>query len=640
MKHFISFLILFLCISAFAQKDQTLMTVNGKDIPKSYFEYLYKKNNTTSEQDKKSLEEYLDLFTIFELKVAEARAQGMDTVAALEKELSDYRKQLALPYFTDSATINHLAAEEYERMKTDIDVSHILIKIEGTGTPADTLAAYKKALEVKKRLKKEDFETVAKEVSNDPSVAKNGGRLGYLSALLTVYPFETAAYNTPVGQISAPVRTMLGYHILKVNDRREAGIKVQVAHILRLVPDSISAIQAAAIEAEVNAIYKLIIDGGDFAQLAMEYSQDSLSAVKGGVLPWLGRGQTVKQFEDAAFALTTIGQYSQPIETEYGWHILKLIDRKNLDSFETLRPGIEQRMMQTDRAEMIRQAFADSLKKQYDYKINTKEMSRLKKIAADAEWNDSIFFTQIEDSYDGIFETNAYNPKINNAKDFSQFMKDKKLPVSNLDAALENYSYEKLAAYKNSQLEWEYPEFRNLLQEYTDGSLLFNISNREVWEKAAQDTTGLRQYFEANRDKYRWEKPYFKGRVLHCKDEKTAKRVKRILKTAHTDSIETELTRLNKQKGVVVKSERNLFAQGDNNAVDFYIFKEGALQPPADFEIVFVDGKQLDFTPESYTDMKGAVIQDYQDFLEAQWVKSLQAKYPVVINEEVLKTIK
>lgn len=636
MKKVISLLAISLSATfAMAQGEQTLMTVNGKAVTKSFFEYINGKNNSTAFSEKKTTEEYLELFKIFRLKVAEAEAQGLDTVSSFVDELRGYRNQLAAPYLTDAATKDALIKQEYERMKEDVDVSHILIKIEGKKTPADTLAAYKKALDIISRLKKEPFEKLAKEFSIDPSVKQNGGHLGFLSALWTVYPFEDAAYSLAVGQVSKPVQTSFGYHILKINARRAAQGKIQVAHIMRFTNDTIPGKNEKA-EKEIQAIYARVKAGEDFGTLAKQNSEDSYSAQNNGELPWFDSGKMVKEFEETAYALKAKGDISAPIKTQFGWHIIKLLDRKGIDSFDQAKAEIERQISMGDRSQLVSKAFVDRLKKEYNYQDNKTTLKEMEKVSVKSLGNDSLFYLAYTKINKPLF---SFAGKNYNTWQFCSYLEKQKLPCVWIERSLEQYVAQEIKAYEDSQLENKYPDFRNLMQEYRDGILLFNISNKEVWEKASTDSLGLRNYFNINSANYKWAEPRFKGRVISCRDKKTADKVKLILKKEKADSIDVRLSALNKKDSVIVKSEKNLFVKGSHAAVDFYAFKTGNFKPVNDFKVVFVDGKVLN-APESYLDVKGLITQDYQNYLEQSWIKALQAKYPIEMNSEALKTLK
>jgi len=629
------FIFLFLSISCFATlivaQDATLLTVNGKNISKSAFEYIYNKNNSNTDLDKKTVAEYLDMFIAFKLKVAEAEALKLDTVKSFVSELESYRRQLAAPYLTDPKLKEKLVKEEYERMKEDVELSHIFIKLDSK-KPNDTISQYNKALDILKKLKKEDFAKVARENSEDPSTKSNGGSLGYLTALRTIYPFETAAYNTPVGSIAGPIRSSFGYHIIKVTGRRPSRGKLLVAHILKSTNDSFPEKNIQA-QRDIKVLYKRIKAGEDFGKIAKENSDDKFSAQSNGELPWLETGNVVKEFEDAAYSLKEKGQISEPIKTQFGWHIIKLLDTKSLESFEEVKPEIERIISYGDRAEMISNSFVSKLKKEYNFTVSKKAQSQLQSVADES--TDSIFYIKGSKLKDVLY---SFSNKIYTQAQLVDYMKTNKLSGSSLESSLKRFSDAEVLAYENSSLDQKYPDFKNLMEEYRDGSLLFNISNALVWEKAMNDTVGLRKFFNQNKANYVWEAPRYKGRVLYCKDNKTASQVKNILKTTPADSIDSQLRKLNKS-GNVLKTEQGLYAKGTNKAIDYYVFRLGDFKPASDYPIVFVDGKLLS-NPECCDDIKGQVVQDYQAYLDKEWLKQLRAKYPVSINQEVLKTVK
>ncbi len=623
--------------------DPVLMTINGNPISRSEFEYIYNKNNSNNSLDKKTLDEYVDLFVNFKLKVEEAKTQGIDTTAAFRNELAGYRTQLTKPYLTDSKVDNHILQEAYDRMKEDVNVSHILIRVAQNASPADTLKSWLEIEQIYNRLKNgADFTKVAKEVSQDPSVEKNGGHIGWISAFRTVYPFETAAYNTAVGSFSKPVRTAFGYHIVKVIGRRKSLGEVLVSHIMIFTSPG-DTVQDKKAKITIDSIYQRIKAGDDFGKLAQKYSMDKGSAAKNGELPWFGTGRMVPEFENAAFALKNIGDISRPIESPYGWHIIKLMDRRGLDSFENTKADIEQKVKRDERANMGRNAFLANLRKIYNVKSFDDNLQEMAKLAGTKIVSDSAFLIEAIKLKKPVL---TFADKTFTQGDFAQFLKkqlgaDKSKFTDIMNVEFNNFTDNNLMRYEDSQLEKKYDDFRNLMQEYHDGILLFDISNKEVWDKASRDTTGLDNYFKEHRAVYTWEKPHYKGRVIYCKDKPTFKIAQSIVRISNVDSIDKYLrTRLN-DSIQYVKIEKGLYVQGDNKAVDHFVFKtKEKYTPSKDYPFVFVRGKLLKKSPEDYTDVRGLVTADYQEYLEKEWIKSLRAKYPVVINRDVLKTIK
>lgn len=638
------FAFLALSSSLFAQvADPILMTLNGNPVLKSEFEYIYNKNNSNNSLDKKTLDEYVDLFVNFKLKVEEAKAQGIDTTQAFITELAGYRSQLTKPYLTDSKVDDDLLLEAYNRLKEDVDVSHILVRIPQNATPADTLKAWNTIQNILKRLqKKEDFTKVAKETSEDPSVAENNGRLGFISAFRTVYPFETMAYNTPVGSLSKPVRSAFGYHILQVHARRPSMGEVLVSHIMKFTTkDDVAGNEKA--KATIDSIYLRIKAGDNFGELAKKLSQDKGSAAKNGELPWFGTGRMVPEFETAAFALKNVGDYSAPIQSAYGWHIIKLLDKKSVASYDDMKADLERKIKRDERANRGQQAFVDKLKKEYNSQLIKANVAEFYALVGEKPLSDSTFLAEASKLNKPLF---SFAGKSYSQTDFANYLKknnnsDKSIASEKIDTKLNAFIDSELLAYEDTQLERKHEDFRFLMQEYHDGILLFEVSNKEVWEKASKDTDGLAKYFNAHKADYTWDKPHYKGHVIYCKDKATLKIAKSIVKKSDIDSIDKYLrTRLN-DSIQYVKTEKGLYVQGDNKVIDNKIFKtKDAFSPSPEYPYVFVVGKMLKNTPEDYTDVRGLVTADYQEFLEKEWIQTLRSKYPFTVNQDVLKTVK
>ena len=637
------FAFLALSAGAFAQTtDPVLMTINNKPVLKSEFEYIYNKNNSNNSLDKKTLDEYVDLFINFKLKVEEAKSQGIDTTKTFTTELAGYRTQLTKPYLTDSKVDDALLREAYDRSKEDVDVSHILIRIPQNATPVDTLKAFNEINAIWKRVQKEDFAKVAKEKSQDQSAESNSGHIGWISAFRTVYPFETMAYNTTVGSISKPVRTAFGYHILKIHAKRNTLGEILVSHIMIFTAKD-EADKNAKAKATIDSIYQRVLAGDDFGTLAKNLSQDKGSSVKNGELPWFGTGRMVPQFETAAFALKNVGDISKPIQSDYGWHIIKLIDRKGLAAFDEVKADLERKVKHDERANSGQHAFLMKSRLENNYKENTASIQEFTKLLTKRTLTDSTFITEAGKLNKPIF---SFAGKTFTQNDFAKYLKknsttEKAIASEIIEQKLNAFADSELLSYEDSQLEKKYDDFRFLMQEYHDGILLFEVSNREVWEKASKDTPGLAKYFGSHNTDYTWEKPHYKGHIILCKDKATFAAAKSIVKKSDIDSIDKYLrTRLN-DSIQYVKVEKGLYVQGDNKVVDDQIFKTKVKYTPAkEYPFFFVTGKLLKNKPEDYTDVRGLVTADYQEYLEREWIKALRAKYPVNVDQNVLKTVK
>ncbi|MCL1868276.1 MAG: peptidylprolyl isomerase [Paludibacter sp.] len=629
----------------FAQKnDPVLMTVGKDKVQLSEFEYLYNKNNAGNVADKKTLSEYVDMFELFKLKVADAKAHGIDTTLAFRTELKQYRDQLAQQYLTDDAAQQAVVREAYNFMKEDLDVSHILIALSPQATPADTLAAYKKALAARTALKTEPFDSVAKRFSDDKMVQQNGGHFGWLTAFSTIYPFEKAAYALKAGEISQPVRSQVGYHIIKVNARRPDVGEIHIAHIFKTF-DKNDLVKNQGNEKLMDSIYNRLLAGDAFGVLAVNFSDDKASGQNGGELQPFHTGQMMPEFEQQAFALQKIGDISKPFQTAYGLHIIKLLGKKPLGSFEELKPQIERQIQRDERSQAGKNAFIAKLKAQYKPVVLSENLADYYTfVNTEGGMNyplDTTFFKKVENFNKPILKLNG---KTYTQRDLNNFMRvyymtRKTLPQDIIVDKVSEFEGRKLIELEDVQLENKYPDFKNLVREYHDGILLFDISNSEVWERSQTDTTGLVQFFAKNKDKYIWEKPHFKGTVVYCKDLEIYQRALKI--SQEIQPFEKEVIALNKEGVQVVRIERGLFAQGDNKEVDKQVFNNlENYEPDAQFPYSFVVGKNLGTIPEEYTDVRGQVTADYQDVLQAQWEKNLRVKYPVAVDEKVLKMIK
>lgn len=597
------FFLTLLSLSAVAMFGQTVMKIAGKEVSKPEFEYYYNKN-VVDDSTKMSVDDYALRFINFKLKVAEAYNRKMDTVSSFIKELDGYRNQLIPPYLTDDSIKQELVKEQYARMLEDVDVSHILIRVE-----EDTLKSYNKALEALKELKTSSFEKVAAKYSEDPSMAGDSGRIGYITALTTVYPFEVAAYKTPKGEVTGPVRTMFGYHIIKVNDRRPTRGQVKVAHIFKRKPSGAKPASLDSLKQVVNSLYSDIKNGKiTFADAAIKGSEDG-AAKSGGELPWITTGKTNELFENTAFSMDTIGSL-RVIEAPYGWHIIKLIDKKPISPIEEVTPLIESRMRGDERSIIIYETFINKLKREYGFK----EYSPVGSDSVLASFADVKLTT---DSLRRFVETHA-----NLGKD-----------------TLKQFINSSIFEYEKRNLEKKYPDFGLLMQEYKDGILMFNISQEEVWGKAAKDTVGLRKYFQEHKEDYAWDTPHYKGIIVKCASKDVKKKAQAMLNTVPMESAAECLSNLNIDGKRNVKVEKGVFAKGKNKIVDAKIFKEGKMPEDAKYPDVFLVGKVLKKYPESYKDVRGPVLNDYQTKVENDWVEKLKKKYKVEVYKDVLDSI-
>ncbi len=636
---------------------KTLVTIGNEKVSVGEFLRIYEKNNSVAaDESAQSIKDYLDLFINFKLKVAEAKALKMDTLASFRKELAGYRAQLAKPYFRDQSVSEALLKEAYQRKLIDVRASHILIMVDQNATPEDTLAAYNKIVKIRQEIMDgKDFAEAVVEYSDDPSAKDreaipnkqrfrpgNKGDLGYFTVFNMVYPFENAAYNTPVGEVSQPVRTQYGYHLVKVTDRKDALGTAQVAHIfVRLkVQPSEEEIQQA--QEKIDNIYQKIVDGMSFEDAVVAYSEDKGSAQNGGRLSKFSCNRVVPQFVLAVQSLD-VGEISEPVRTMYGFHIIKLLNRKTPGTFEEEEQKLKERLAKDDRSRKSEEAVLNQIKKAYKLKIY--EKAKLDVFAA-------IDSTVLEKKFvaDSIGEMNKPVMKIGNMKfnqdDFANYVEGAQRIQENIDKDVylqqmfDKFVDKNCLAYMDKNLEKIYPEFAALMQEYHDGILLFNLTDEKVWTKAVKDTVGLEKYFNDHRTDYMWGERV-DATVYQIRNLADVERVKKIISENENDGDIAQI--FDKDSIRSVRIIPDTYEKGDDKYVDQVKWKEGNIQQiDSDVEdmvtIVKIRkvrkpvGKQLD-------EARGLVTADYQNWLEEQWIQELKAKYPVLVNEEVLSEL-
>jgi peptidyl-prolyl cis-trans isomerase SurA len=643
-----------------AQKtdDRVLLNIAGEDITAGDFMYVFNKNNLNrDEQSPDAIKEYLDLFINFRLKVRQAEDLGMDTLQSFRKELEGYRKQLAQPYFIDTSVSDKLLKEAYERKKWDIRASHILFRVEKNAPPADTLAAFKKAMAAYQRVTAggEDFGKVAAEVSEDPSArdtdasqyrpARKGNRgdLGYFTVFDMVYPFESGAYNTEPGNVSLPVRTDFGYHLIKVTDKQPALGQAQVAHVFVAIPPNATAQDSSQKKIKIDAAYAKILEGVSFEEVVKEYSEDKASAGNGGKLPWFGSNRMVPEFIVATRNLKDTGSVSTPFTTPFGYHIIKLINKRPVGSFEDEEATIKSRLEKDIRNKLSEESVINRIKKENGFKEYPKAkdalLATLDTTLAKGEWDvakasglDKTVFSLGDEKY--------------SQQDLAKYIAQKQTKRTTDIPGFFNDTYnafvaEKCIAYEDSRLEQKYPDFRMLVQEYHDGILLFDLTDKNVWSKAVKDTAGLAQFYAANPGKYMWDKRFNAAVVTILKPaEVNTEEVRKMISSGKTTEEVLEYFNTDTTMNIMIETAK--YSEGDSPIVDKSKWKTG-LSPMIDSPSgpTFVYGYEiLDPEPKALQEARGLVTADYQAYLEEQWIKELRARYPVTINEVVLSTLK
>jgi len=613
--------------NAFSQPDETLITIGDTKVSKGEFERIYLKNNNNlyNETDKKNPEEYLELFIDFKLKVVEAEHLKMDTNSVFINELAGYREELAAPYLTDVKYNLQMVHDLYERTTKEVNASHILIMVQKGSTAEQEEEALKRIVEIRNEIiAGKDFNEAAVEYSQDPSAKTNKGDLGYFTAFQMVVPFENAAFTTPVGEISQPVRSAYGYHILKVFDIRENQGEILVAHIMKMFPQDATPEIKSKLKASIDSIYTELKNGADFAELAKTKSDDKRSAGQGGEMPWFTSGRMIPEFANPAFALKDTGDFTEPIETAFGYHIIKKLNSRPVSSFEESKANLENRIKQDpERSITSKQVFIDKLKLEYNYSENVDGKAKLR----NKNTTDTLKYSN--------FELFKIDNKSYTFEQFQAFLKKTNAESGPFLSHFNNWVEFEITALENSKLEQEYPDFRYLYQEYHDGILLFNISEEKIWNFAAQDTVGLEEFYKKNSNKYLWEER-FKGMIVTCKDKATREEADKYFATDMTVAEITDL--LNKTENVITINE-SAWEKGANPVVDYFVWN-GPEPANFDSEVSFVRGDKIQPEPKTLNEARGLYVSDYQKFLEENWIKELRAKYKITVNKKLLKTVK
>ena len=637
-------------ITSAQDKERNLLYVDNQGISVDDFLSIYNKNRDVGEAlDPKTLDEYLDLFVNFKLKVREAESLGMDTIPSFIKELGGYRSQLATPYLVDNETGDRLIKEAYNRMKQEIKASHILISVAPDASPKDSLEAFQKIKNIRNEIiSGASFDQVAKSESQDPSAKENAGDLGYFSALYMVYSFENAAYNTKVGDLSEIIRTRFGYHIIKVTGKRSSRGELKTAHIMVKFPkpsgqNSQKDISVSKVKA--NEIYeKITQEGADFSEMAKQYSDDKNNASNGGELPWFGSNRMVESYENASFAIQNKGEITAPVQTPYGWHIIKLIDRKGLGTFEDEKDAIKAKVEKDSRSQMKRTSLVNRLKNEYNYSTNFKAIQYFKSIPSADYISGKWTYNEHEKELSGTIMTL-------DGIDYSQLVfaifltktarKSKpEIQVSVLvDEAFSSWSENIVIEYENSLLESKYNEFRLLMQEYRDGILLYELTDEKIWSKAIKDTTGLKQFYESNKNNFMWD-TRVKAKIINCLNPTIASKVKS--KISKGQDIQKIQSKINKNSPLNINIEEGVFLKGDNFFVDQVEWKKGLSDFIIDkdnIKLVLIQSI-LQPIPKLLSEAKGLITSKYQDFLEDKWLIDLRNKYEVELDNELWTLLK
>ncbi|WP_396217329.1 peptidylprolyl isomerase [Flavobacterium sp.] len=646
------FLVLFLtiCSNSIAQNTtkDVLFTIDSNEYKIDEFKRIYLKNlDLVKDDSQKDLNQYLELFIGYKLKVNKAYKLGLQNNTKYQSELSSYRNQLSKSYLNDSKVTNQLIEEAYSRSTKEVKASHILLSFDESIKGTDTLAFYNKALALKKQIEKgESFESVAMANSQDPSVADNKGNLGYFSAFRMVYPFESAAYKTEVGQISNPIRTRFGYHLIKVTDKRDNKGEVTVAHIMILNPTDATDEAKLKAKQTIEDISKKIQQGESFEVLASQFSEDKSTAVKGGVLQRFGTGQLSSEaFESAAFSLENKGDISQPFESGFGWHIVKLIEKHPVKSLADSKSELENKIKRDERSIIITNTLASKLKLKYKQEVNKTQYKNIEKTVTDAIYSQTWELPKEDISINDdvlVIDKNKKVPTMSFANYIQSQQKNKlsTKPITKLVSELfESWKDEQLIGYYTDNLENEFIDFKNVMDEYRDGLLLFDLMEKEIWDKSKTDTIGLQNFYSLNKSKYNW-KERFDVDILSSTDATVIETAQKMLQKGK--SIEYIKSKLNKNDKVAIMVKSGLFEKNYDILDKIPNLTVGANNTYKDANYSFVVNVKSTKPAETKAleDCKSKVINDYQQYLESTWVDELKKEFKININTAVFENVK
>ena len=630
-----------------AQSDPTLFSVENVDVPVSEFQYIYEKTNTGQvTYTKESLEEYLDLYTKFKLKVQRARDLQMDTISSLQRELDNYRRQLANTYLIDKEVTERLTQEVYERTKYDVNISHILARLDKDATAADSSAALTKINQAKMQLDGDNvsFGSLAKRYSEDPSSAKQDGKIGYTTAMLPngFYALETAAYEMKVGEVKGPILTSLGYHLVKLNDKRPARGNIEVAHILFRADQKNSAI----VKAKADSVFLSLNEGNlKWDEAVVNHSQDELSARKSGYVGFVRINIYEPLFEEACFNLKKDGDLSTPVKSSAGWHIIKRISQEGLKPYEEVQRKLQSRISRDGRYEIAKKALIQQIRDTagvvserfvLDHYLNGLDKNFLTfKWRPDKTNNEDMLY-KVGNLEFNLGDFKKYCMKQSAVRTRRGIKGDLKKTYYGLYSEFQD---DCVLQYEEKQLSKKYPDFRNLMNEYEEGILLFEVTKREVWDMASSDTLGLQNFFDRNRERYVWpERAEIIDYTIKTTDSKIQKKIMKSIAKKSPSEVTVEY---NKEGKILVSYTRDKAVKNKSPKLLGMKWESGTIKKmpmqakDKDLRVIKIE-KVLPASNKSLNESRGFVMADYQEELEFMWVEGLRKKYAVDVNQSVL----
>lgn len=612
-------------------KSQSVATIDGEAISTEEFLYAFNKNRKAEEDvDLDSLEAYLEQFINFKLKVKAAKALGLDTAQAFKDELAGYIDQIKKPYLENPQAEEELLKETYRHMQSDVNASHILIKVAPTAAAEDTLKAYNFLDSLRTTIdSKHEFEELAKKFSQDGS-AQLGGNLGWFTAMQMVTPFEDGAYDTPIGQVSEVVRSNFGYHLIYVNDKRPNQGKVRTSHIFFTKQrGNEQAFQRA------QMVYDSLENGANWNEMVRKFSDDNGTKTDAGRLPWAGVKQLPDDFLEIAYSIKERDQYTEPKETQFGWHIVRLDDKQPLEPYEIKKGEIALLLKRMGRNTLEEGKLIAKLKSENGFEQNFESLNQAlnklsftNKIDAEKELKDQTIF--------------QHGNKTVRVSDFLESLPGFKVQYTKSQLADFYQKFEKdfIIAFEDSIAPQKYPEFRFLMKEYKEGLLLFEVMQRKVWNKAAEDSLGLKKYYQSNLNNYQIEER------LECLCANPSSNLDQeklegiiVPKDSIKDAEAFISKKIGDKKATELKFAKRILLASELANFETEKTLAGSWFEPKNLDAFCLILKEIPAGPQPFEEIKGIVMSDYQEELDRVWIKELRGKAKIKVDKKELKAI-
>ena len=626
----------FLLSNAQIKDADTLITISGEPILANEFIRVYNKNlNLVQDDSQKNVDSYLELFVNYKLKLTEAKALRYDKDPKYINEFKSYKNQLTQTYLTDKNVTDDLVREAYERTKNEVKAQHILVLLDEVET--DTLAAYSKIKAYRQRFINEDFESLKKELHNGKTTYIED--LGYFSAFKMVYNFETAAYATEVGSVSQPFRTRFGFNVVKILEKKKSKGEVSVAHIMIANTQKDTTLVA---KDRIQELYRLLLQGEDFGELAKQFSDDKSSSMRGGELKPFKSGQINSEiFETTAFELSPSNPISKPIQTQFGWHILKYINKNPIQSFEKLQPELKNKVGKDSRSQLVKAKMLERLLAEYQIENPNSNLATLETNLSyntseniwelPSKFNKDQSFLSIKNqtySYGDFLEYLNKNQKLIK-KEWATSVIVKKQYASFLERSV--------FKYKEENLENENQEFAHILNEYREGLLLFDLMQDKIWEGAKNDSIGLQEFYNSNKQNYIWP-DRIEGSVARSTDVKFVKKVRKYWAKNQSNQTISEVLNKDQQNVIFSNGELELGHPTLPKGIEFKTGLSKVIEENSNFYVVNITAVKPT-SPKTFEEAKGQLVADYQIELESRWINELRDKFKVNINQDVLAKV-